>query len=103
MAQKKDETVTIGFVVDRQGKEKIKEKGTEALSEVGQVFVKTGTRYIPHPGAEAGGYDVRIWEKATCKIDGEIKPGDLVTHPVDFGIKVTAAKIEEVKKTKPRK
>src|SRR5689334_4060364 len=99
MAKSKSKGVTVGLAVSRTSAKRIAEAGVDALPEAGEIVLKSGTRFIS-PGA-AGGYESRLWEKATCRILGGLNPEGLVTHPA-FGIQKVAAKSTQVRGVRAR-
>ncbi len=74
-------TVTIDYVVpDQLSEEQIAERLGSSLKDlataavVPHIPIRTiGPRTI---GGAAGGYDTKLWEKATCKLTGEEPKGD---------------------------
>jgi hypothetical protein len=90
--------VSVGFALDKKSADKVSKSGVRALDQVGQIFVKSGSKFLARP--DGGGYESRLWEKVTCDILGGLVPEDLVTNPEQFGIKVTKAKVAAKKTSK---
>jgi hypothetical protein len=89
--QPKEQPLSVGFALDRDAAKKLEGGDVNELDRAGEIFVKSGPRFLAAPGG-GGGYETRLWEKVTCDIlGGRLTPADIVVNPEQLGIKVTKA------------